>query len=326
MSRRNIGNLDGNAPGVNKSDLARVQINTNEPLTPSGSTNNPSQISLSVDVRMQNIGLGAGPFVRKEPNGQTFSFRRILGGEGISVLEQHDTILISAPQSVTRFINLLDVPSNLTGQHGKALVVDELNSRLVFDDITDHSFLDMSDTPESFFGQDGKFLKVNAAQECIEFVDAPGVQDFLSLVDTPNTFVGSDDRLLVVKEDQVAFSDLAYSSLKAYDYGHYFEGKPSAGATLYRWRSPRSHKLNDNFSGCLFSCDVNPLQDFVCRLFVAGIQVGRWTIEPSGKSTLECLVEGPIKILAGQEVRLIGPDSVDLSIENLLISFMGELI
>lgn len=388
-SRRSIGNLDGSSFGTGGTDTVRIQPGTGDFLSGSSTVVDNSYVSnvpVNLDIKIQNIGAGAGSFARKERDGLTYSFRRILGGDGVAVLEQNDSILITGTGGVNRFVNLLDAPSTYVGQNGKVPVVDEANSRLVFQDIseTDYSFLELTDTPDSYFGHDGKFLRVNAISGRVEFANVPvSVQDFLSLTDTPDTYVGSNGKFLTVNAttgkiefsnvvipesgNKITFAEtpptspapqegdgwwnttdgsfyLFYEDADggqwvesgasepastvqdqfAYDYGAYFDGQPLDGETIYRWRAPRAHKLSADFDGCLFTCGVNPTEDFACTVWINGQQVGIWTINTVGAATMVSSVIGEIDVPANQEIKIVGPAQADGTIADLVISFKGD--
>jgi hypothetical protein len=140
-ARRNssgtIGNIDGASAGIGGADV-RVEAGTGDFLVQAAAEaadNAFARGNTNVNINMLNAGRGAGVFLRKEATGTTFSFRRIQGGNGISVVESGDTIQLST-STATKFTGLLDVPKTYAGSDGLVLVVDEDSGTLVFQRVT----------------------------------------------------------------------------------------------------------------------------------------------------------------------------------------------
>lgn len=216
-SRRSIGNLDGTSNGIGGTDTVRIQSGSGDFMQVTTTVVENSYVSAksqNLDIKIQNIGRGAGPFARKEADGITYSFRRITGADGVSVIENGDTITIAASaQGVDRFVNLKDAPSTFVGQSGKTLVVDEANNRLVFQDfpVPVTNFLALTDSPDSFLGQDGKTLVVDESTGKLKFQSFPTpITNFLALTDTPDSYASSNGKFLRVNSlaGQIEFADV----------------------------------------------------------------------------------------------------------------------
>lgn len=349
-SRRSIGNLDGASSGIGGTDSVRIQSGTGDFLETTLSVVDDGYVNAMKNIpelKIQNIGRGSAVFSRREADGLTYSFRRIQGGDGVSVIEVGDSLLITASIGADSFIKLKDVPSSLVGHNGMVPVVDEENHRLVFQTLpeTVSSFLELSDTPNSFDDSEGKFLTVNSSTGQIEFTTLvlPDQAARITFSPTPPTspvpMLGdgwwdtTDGSFYLyyqtgnlgqwVESGSSEYKIEPQESL-AYDYGSYYDGEPGPSEILYRWRAPRAHRLAANFEGCLFTCGTNPTNLFICTVYVNGSIVGTWTINPSGASTLVSSVQGEISIPANQEIKVVAPIQTDATLADLVISFKGE--
>lgn len=356
-SRRSVGNLDGTSNGIGGTDTVRIQSGSGDFLSAAPTVKDNSYSSAksgALDIKMQNVGVGSGVYARKERDGVTFSFRRLAAGDGMSINEVGDTIyLASQSGGVDRFVSLKDVPNSFTGMDGKTLVVDEANSRLIFQDfpVPVTSFLDLTDTPDSYGGSNGKFLAINSATGKIEFqsivfpempeippqgaritfaevppVDPQPMQGDGWWNTTDGTFFlfytdGDSGQWI---ESGASEPATAVQDKYAYDYGAYYDGQPGSSEVVYRWRAPRAHTLDANFAGCLFTCGVKPSNDFACDVWINGEKVGVWTINPAGASTMVSTGSGSIDVPANQEIKIVAPAQTDATLADLVISFKGE--
>lgn len=345
-SRRSVGNLDGGSYGVGGTDTARIQPGTGDFYGVTGNVKDNSYVSAksnNLDIKMQNVGQGSGVFARKERDGQTFSFRRLAAGGGMTISEVGDSIYLTATGGVENFVSLKDVPNSFTGQDGKILVVDEANSRLVFKTAPGGSFLSLSDTPTSFNGHNGEYLRVNSVTGKIEFapinISVQPARITFSAFPPSNPMQGdgwwdTDDGafyLYYLDDDTGQWVESGSSepatipqSQFAYDYGAYYDGQPGPGEVVYRWRAPRSHTLADNFDGCLFTCGINPTSNATFNVLINGQNVGTWTINPSGAVTMVSTTQGTIDVPANQEIKIVAPAAADATLADLVISFKGE--
>lgn len=346
-SRRSVGNLDGTSAGVGGTDTARIQAGTGDFFGVTGSVKDNSYVSAksdgSLDIKMQNVGQGSGVFARKERDGQTFSFRRLAAGSGMTISEVGDSIYLTATGGVENFVNLKDVPNSFTGQDGNILVVDEANSRLVFKPAPGGSFLSLSDTPSSFTGHNGEYLRVNANTGKIEFASISlGTQPArITFAPIPpdgalqgDGWWDTDDGSFYLYytdgdsgqwvESGSSEPALIPQSQYAYDYGAYFDGQPGPSDVVYRWRAPRAHTLAANFDGCLFTCGTNPTANATFQVFINGQSVGSWIISPSGAATMVSNTQGSIDVPANQEIKIVAPTAADATLADLVISFKGE--
>jgi len=73
------------------------------------------------------------------------------------------------------------------------------------------TFTGLTDTPEDYYGEGGKLVRVSAAEDALEFVDAPSHSPttLTDLTDTPAEYSGQAGRLIAVKatEDGTEFVD-----------------------------------------------------------------------------------------------------------------------
>ena len=307
-SRRSVGNLDGTSYGMGGTDTVRIKAGTGDfqTVTPVVRDNSyvggkPTGIP---EIKMQNIGTGAGAFGRKEADGVTFSFRRLLGGDGVGITERGDTILITAATGSDQFIKLKDAPSSYVGGNGKVLVVDEANSRLVFQDLPETgNKIHFGPTPPATAEQGDGWWNTTDGTLFFYYQDQDSGQWVESGASSPEAIV--QERLV-------------------YDYGAFFDGQPGSSETIYRWRAPRSHTLAKNFDGCLFTCGDKPSLDFACTVWVNGQQVGTWTINPAGAATMVSIGDGEVVIPANQEIKIVAPEQTDGTLADLVISFKGE--
>ena len=213
-SNRSIGNLDGTSSGIGGTDTVRVQSGTGDFLQVNATLVDNSYVSaksVNLNIKIQNVGVGAGVFARQENDQITYSFRRLQGGSGISVIEVGDSIVISGALGVDRFINLKDVPATYANADGKFLAVDATNNQIIFRDLpTDNdTFLLLTDTPDTYAGALGQFVRVGA--NGLEFSEVPApTTTFLALTDTPNSYAGSDGKFLAVDANsgQIVFTDI----------------------------------------------------------------------------------------------------------------------
>lgn len=306
-SRRSIGNLDGTSFGTGGTDTVRIQSGTGDFLQAAPSTVPNGYVSAkqqNLDIKIQNIGRGSGSFARREADGVTYSFRRISGGDGISVIETGDTILITGASGVSKFVNLSDVPSSFVNQNGKFLTVDEANNRLIFVDAPQTANrIFFGETPPLSALQGDGWWNTTDGSFYLYYTDGNSGQWVES---------GSSEPASVLQEQF------------AYDYGAYFDGQPGDGETIYRWRAPRAHKLADNFEGCLFTAGVNPTSNFTCAVWINGQQVGTWSINTAGAATLVSNGSGEIDVPANVEIKIVAPAQADATLADLVISFKGE--
>lgn len=349
-SRRSVGNLDGTSFGMGGTDTVRIQSGTGDFLQAAPTVVDNGYVSAKQNVaelKIQNVGRGAASFARRESDGLTYSFRRIQGGDGVSVTEAGDSLLITAATGAVSFVNLTDAPSTYVGSNGKILMVDEANNRLTFQDPPEMttSFLELTDTPDSFFGANGKFLTVNSATGKIEFtaLTLPTPPARITFAPAPPTnpapvqgdgwWDTEDGSFYLYYQDantgQWVESGASEPKTElqetfAYDYGAYYDGEPGPSEVVYRWRAPRAHRLAPDFEGCLFTCGTNPTSNFICTVYVNGAIVGTWTITPSGGSTLVSSVQGEIYVPANQEIKIVAPIQTDATLADLVISFKGE--
>lgn len=103
----------------------------------------------------------------------------------------------------TALTQLTDFPTSYVGQDGKRLVVDESNSKVVFETIPEPvvSFLDLTDTPSSYTGANGKFVSYASGTGKLVFVDSPIVDvAFTTLVDCPSSYTGKAGYSVQVNE------------------------------------------------------------------------------------------------------------------------------
>lgn len=361
-SKRSIGNLDGGSYGMGGTDTVRVQAGTGDFLQPIPVIKDSSYVNAKTKVaelKIQNIGRGSNVFARREADGVTYSFRRISGGDGISVIETGDSIHISGTSSGTdQFVKLKDVPSSFLGQNGKMLIVDEANNRLIFQDVPVMpeipefpeipevltTFLELTDTPDTYAGANGQFLSVNSATGKIEFKEivVPDQAARITFSETPpttpvpqqgdgwwNTTDGSfylyyqdgDTNQWVESGASEPASDF---QRMAYDYGAYYDGQPGPLEVVYRWRAPRAHTLSRDFEGCLFTCGTNPSNNATFDVLVNGTQVGTWTINQAGAVTMVSNQQGNIDVPANQEIKIVASAQTDATLADLVISFKGE--
>lgn len=307
--KRSIGNLDGASNGIGGTDTVRIQAGTGDFMQVAPTVKDNSYVSAkqtNLELKIQNVGRGSGSFARRESDGVTYSFRRIQGGDGVSITEVGDSILVSAATGATSFVSLIDAPSSFVGQGGKILSVDEANNRVIFIDAPQtsnriHYGPTPPTVPEPMQGDgwwnttDGSFF--------LYYRDANSGQWVESGASEPK----------MEAQDQFA-----------YDYGAYYDGQPGVSEVVYRWRAPRAHFLDANFEGCLFTCGTNPSNDFACAVFVNGQQVGTWTINPAGASEMVSSQPGTISVQANQEIKIVAPVQTDATLADLVISFKGE--
>jgi hypothetical protein len=347
-SRRSIGNLDGASNGIGGTDSVRIQAGSGDFMKAAPTVVDNSYVSgksANLEIKMQNVGGGAGVFARREKDNQTYSFRRIQGGDGVSVIEGLDSIIINASSGVDRFINLKDVPGSFQGQAGKTLVVDEDHNRLVFQEFPNPvtNFLALTDTPDSYQDANGQFLSVNTATGQLVFKEVvfpeQGARITFAAVPPSGALQGdgwwntTDGTFFLYYSDGTSAQWVESGSSSpqqtpqtvfAYDYGAFFDGQPGASEVLYRWRAPRAHQLADNFLGCIFTAGVNPSATYVATVWINGAQVGTWTLNSSGASTLVSSGTGPIDVPANQEIKIIGSPQSDGTLADLVLSFKGE--
>ena len=240
------------------------------------------------------------------------------------------------------FLSLTDTPKSYTGQNGKFAVVNEATQELEFGI---PQFIGLSDTPKTYTGYDGKFLAVDAVNNQIIFTDIaiPKQGNQITFSETPPSNPNQGDGWWDIEDgsfylyyidtnggqwvESGSAEPAAVPEVSlAYDYGSFFEGQPSDSEILYCWRSPRNHTLNENFQGCLFACSVNPSVDFIATIWINGSQVGTWTIDTNGNSTMVSSIQGTISVAAYQEIKIIGPAVADGTISDIVISFMGERV
>ena len=310
-SRRSIGNLDGTSNGIGGTDTVRIQPGTGDFLQVAPTLQDNSYVSAkqtTSELKIQNVGRGSNVFARREADGQTYSFRRIQGGDGVSVIEVGDNLLINAATGADQFVKLKDTPSSFVGQNGKTLVVDEANSRLIFQDFVipeQGARIAFSETPPSnpapregdgwWNTTDGSFY--------LYYTDANSGQWIESGASEPETLP---------------------QNVFAYDYGSFFDGQPGPNDIVYRWRAPRNHTLENDFAGCLFTCGVNPTANTSFTVWLNGQQIGTWTLNSSGAVTMVSIGDGSITVPANQEMKIVAPANADATLADLVISFKGE--
>jgi len=246
---------------------------------------------------------------------------------------------------IDNFLDLTDTPDSYEGSTGKYLRVSELGT-IRFDDLVIPdpvtSFLALTDTPDSFIGAIGKVLTVGANYSVV-FSDLviPEQGARITFAEFPpsnprqgdgwwNTVDGSFF-LYYVDADSGQWIESGASEpssspavVAPYDYGSFYDGQPQANETIYRWRAPRAHTLSSNFAGCLFTCGTNPTNNFSCKVWINGAQVGTWTINPAGAATLVSSVNGRIDVPANVEIKIVAPAQTDATLADLVVSFKGE--
>jgi hypothetical protein len=289
-------------------DTVRIQSGSGDFLQAAPTVKDNSYVSAKpqqqVEIKIQNIGRGSGSFAKREPDGVTYSFRRILGGEGVSVIETGDTILITGANGADQFIKLKDAPSTYVGQGGKILAVDEANNRLIFIDAPQTANrIHFGPTPPDSAIQGDGWWNTTDGSFFLFYRDANSGQWVESGASEP----------AAIPQEQFA-----------YDYGAFYDGQPGPLETIYRWRAPRAHTLFPNFEGCLFTCGVNPSQPFACDIFINGQMAGVWTINQAGAATMVSNSGGAIDVPANVEIKIVAPAQTDATIADLVISFKGE--
>lgn len=308
--RRSVGNLDGSSFGMGGTDSVRIQAGSGDFMQVAPTVVENSYVNAkpgtNVAIKIQNVGRGAGSFARREADGVTYSFRRLQGGDGVSITEVGDSILFSASTGAESFIKLVDAPSSFVGQGGKILQVDEANNRIIFADAPQSAnrihFGPVPPTSPPPIQGDG-WWDTDDGSFYLYYRDANTGQWVESGASEPKV------------EPQ---------ELMAYDYGAYYDGQPGSADVVYRWRAPRAHTIAANFEGCLFTCGVNPSNLFECQVFVNGQNVGSWNINPSGAAYMVSNVQGPIDVPANQEIKIVAPVQTDATLADLVISFKGE--
>lgn len=340
-SRRSLGNLDGTSEGIGGTNSVRVEAGTGDFRPPRGKLNDAGYVKgftgepLS-KLKLQNLGTGHGVYSRQDLF--TFSFKSLVAGEGVQITTVGDHIVFTNTLPYTdRFLNLRDTPSSFKGMDGKILAVDESTFSIKFIDPprVSTSFTDLVDVPTSYAGMNGKYLRVNESVSRIEFADVkmpPSITFSETPPENPETGaawwdITSGDIFYFYKDSNsqqwVEFAGDTRIIEQPYDYGTFFENTPAANEVIFRWRAPRSHKLGDNFSGCIFTCDVNPSAVFICKVLLNGQEVGTWRLNTDGSRVLTS--NRQLNIPAGSEIKVVAPSVRDLSVKGLVVSFKGEL-
>lgn len=187
---------------------------------PAGAPTVPTNEAATLHMDGTNVrkvgGEGAG-------GGGVTTFTALSDTPGSYAGEANKAVVVNGLESAlvfgnvaTVFTALGDTPSSYVGEAGQLLAVNGLESGVEFvagsGGVT--TFTGLTDTPGSFVGEGGRFMRVNLAENAIEFIDAPG-STFVSLSDTPVNYTGAAGQAAIVNgtEDGMIFAAVASAFL-----------------------------------------------------------------------------------------------------------------
>lgn len=108
-----------------------------------------------------------------------------------------------------------------------------------------------------------------------------------------------------------------------YDLRFGFSQVPTSSKVLETIPIPRDITIPQNFVGSLGLCNTNPTASFTMTFSVDGISVGTIQISTAGAFTFASAAD--IDIAAGSIVRLVAPATVDATVNDVVITVLGDI-
>ena len=159
------------------------------------------------------------------------------------------------------YVSEIDATSYLLGVKGGSTVRFPASVLQGEAPVVNTTFISQGDTPTSYVGQTGKLAAVNAAEDALEFIDAPtslpsggaagqvltknsatdgdagwadSLKSFISLLDTPSSYTGKAGKFVKVNAGATGleFSDVptgessgdSGTATKVFTYTHFYGG------------------------------------------------------------------------------------------------------
>jgi hypothetical protein len=107
--------------------------------------------------------------------------------------------------------------------------------------------------------------------------------------------------------------------------GVFFPGTPTSAQLMWKFVAPFGFTFPADFDGSRGHIGVNPTSSFAMTVSVGGSEVGTVTVSDAGAFTFATTDGAPVVVVAGDEIEIEGPVSVDATAADIAFTLVGQL-